>query len=380
VRNEEMTLQPNGTFRGHQVGAPRLRSEISAGELNGWDEIVAKQSASILDLDVTSTSDWARVLADVFLDGKMDCNVVLEDARGLAAVLPLFTRKVSVGTLPVRRLSPVTECYSCRCGLIIRDPGIEPLEALMNVLFRELGGWDVFTITLVGGSASERLFQELLLRRRWPHVRSSPLLSPFIDLRGNWNAYFSSLDRKFRSRLLRRERKLRDTGNCTFEVFEGVPGSGRFLEAMLEVENESWKQSAGTAVTAHDYQVRMYRSLIAVAAKRGWLSAYLLRLDNEPVGYQLGLLYNGIFSGLKHSYKEKFKDFSAGHLVQKLTIEALYERNTRFYDLMGTCDSHKMVWTQDTYSRSTYSLYNHTARGLFARYAGRVKRLLKRRP
>lgn len=356
----------------------RAHFELSTPVLDGWKDIVYRHSESILDLDVTSTPAWASVLADVFLGGKWDHTVVLHDNRGIGAVLPLFARTTSVGSVPIRRLSPVTECHCGRCGLMLRDPGIEPLEALMDFVYRGLSGWDLFTITLVGGSESERLFQELLRRRGWSYAQSAPIVSPYAELLGDWDEYFGAIDSKVRSNLRRRERRLRALGDYRLELIQGVRESDGFIAAMLEVERESWKQSAGTAVTNHDCQEQMYRRLVPVAAAKGWLRAYLMRLNDEPIAHLLGLVYNGVFYGLKHSYKDKYQEFSVGSLIQMLVIKSQYERQVRFYDFMGACEPHKMVWARGTYSRSTYTLYNSTPRATLLRYARRLRHPLQR--
>lgn len=356
----------------------RAHFELSAPVLDGWKDIVHRHSESILDLDVTSTPAWARVLADVFLGGKWDHTVVLDDQRGIKAVLPLFAQTTSIGSLPIRRLSPVTEFHCGRCGFMLRDPGIEPLETLMDFVYRELDGWDVFTITLVRGSESERLFQELLRRRGWSHTRSAPTASPYAELRGDWDEYFGAIDPRVRSNLRRRERRLRAVGNYTVELIQGIRESDGFIEAMLEVERESWKQSAGSAVTNHDYQEQLYRRLVPVAAARGWLRAYLMRLDDEPIAHLLGLVYNGVFYGLKHTYKEKYKEFSIGSLLQMLVLRSQYQRQIRFYDFMGESEPHKMIWAHGTYSRSIYTLYNSTPRATLLRCARRLKHPLQR--
>lgn len=346
---------------------------LPASVLEAWHRLVLNHSQTILDSDVTATPEWCGVLANIFLeDDATTFLLVINDSAGAAALLPVHIGRESLKLIKYRRLRPLTEFHAGRCGFLLRDETNEQFDALLDS-FSRLPPWDVFSVTLVRGSRSATLLENALAQRHYRYFRSAETDSCFIDMQSGWDTFYGSLDTKFRSQLRNREKKLKARGEVTYEHIEKGVDVSAFLDAVFEIEQDSWKESAGTSVTSHEYQIHLYRSFVPIAAERGWLSAHLLRLNGEPIAYLLGLSFNGVFCGLKHTFKDKYRDLTAGHLIQLFALKTLFERGNRLYDFMGTRDLHKLSWTKHSYSRVTYVVYNRTVRGRLAWLAQHMK-------
>jgi CelD/BcsL family acetyltransferase involved in cellulose biosynthesis len=122
-----------------------------------------------------------------------------------------------------------------------------------------------------------------------------------------------------------------------------------------------------------------YKNFCVSALDRGWFYGHLLEVAGEPIAYIYGIVYQGVFYDFKESYKVQYKESSPGHVLKTFVFDELCKRNIRLYDFMGACDDYKMKWTDKTYSRSTYVLYNDNLGGLALRLAEKVARYLRHR-
>lgn len=348
-----------------------------------WNTIVEQAGSGILGLDATATFEWTQTLWEQRLADQSVHVLVCEDATGLGGILPIFVETRRVHGLPRRIVSPVTEIYSNRCGFVVRELGEALFEMLLKHLFTETPGWDTLKLTLVEGSVSDDLLRRLCARYGHTVERSGSQHSPYFDLDGTWETYFAALPKKFRWTLRSSEKRMRAEGELAYREVTGGAELDRFLDAVHEIEQGSWKEAAGTSLTANEYQERFHRAFAYRASERGWFRGQLLELNGEPIAYIYGLVFKGVFQDFKESFKEARRDFSPGHVLKMLALERLYERGVRTYDFMGLAEPYKLRWADRQYTRSTYCVYHRTLRGRTARWATSGARLLKsaiRRP
>lgn len=338
-----------------------------------WNGIVAAQSGEILGLDVTCTFEWAMTLWSNHLEKKEQRVLILEADGEITGILPLYHFRKQVHGLPCRTIAPVTELYSGRSGFLLRDPRSDQFEILFGSLCDSEKNWDVFQFTLVDGSAQHRDFLAWQARSNLACEEIAKQTSPYIVLQENWEQHFAGLPKKFRSTIRNGEKRMREHDRLEYKEFREAADIEFFAAAMLEIERDSWKESAGTSLTANRLQETFHTDLLKSALHAGWLSGHLLLLDGEPVAYIYGLLHNGIFSDLKESYKSRYREMSPGHVLKSFAFQSLYSHKARLYDFMGLCEDYKMKWTDKTYSRTTYLLFNRTARAWAARRVGRFK-------
>jgi CelD/BcsL family acetyltransferase involved in cellulose biosynthesis len=336
-----------------------------------WNQIVAARSGEILQLDVTCSFEWAMTLWRNHLGKKEQRVLVLEADGEIAGVLPLYQFRKQVHGLPCRAIAPLTELYSGRCGFILRDLGSGQFEALFGAICEAEKNWDVFQFSLVEGSEQHRQFFTWQRKSGLACEEIARQTSPYIVLQESWEQHFASLPKKFRSTIRNGDKRMRERGRLEYREFRQNADIDFFAAAMLEIERDSWKETAGSSLTANRLQETFHTEFLKSALQAGWLSGHLLLLDGEPVAYIYGLLYYGIFSDLKESYKNRYREMSPSHVLKAFAFESLYAHRARLYDFMGVCEDYKMKWTDKTYSRTTYLLYNRTARGWAARRLGR---------
>jgi CelD/BcsL family acetyltransferase involved in cellulose biosynthesis len=342
-----------------------------------WNRLVERAGSGILGLDATATFDWALTLWEQRLANRPVRLLVWDDDQGVAGLLPLFTETRRSHGLQRRILAPITELYSNRCGFVVREPGEGTVEALLGHLFGSLPDWDLFTATVVEGSASEERLKRICARLGHAVERVSTQRSPYFELRGSWDDYFAALPKKFRWTLRSSEKRMRTEADLVHREVTAEPDLEHFLQAMLEIERGSWKENAGTSLSANEQQEQFHRAFARRACERGWFLGQLLELGGEPIAYIYGLLFKGVFHDFKESFKEARRDLSPGHVLKMLALERLYGRGVEAYDFMGVAEPYKLRWADREYTRSTYRVYNRTLAGQSSRWAASGTRLVR---
>lgn len=346
-----------------------------------WDEIVARYSDNILQSDLTATYEWARDLAAVWQRrhvGLEHSILVLERLGSVAGILPLYRSTRQMHRRTYRQIAPITQVYSGRVGFLLRDQSPDDLANLLEYLFAKVPAWDVFEITLVDGSVSERLFRQYCQARGRRFEIVGTRTTPYTVLDCSQDEYLKSLPKTLRQSMKKGYKKMMETGPAEHRCYMERRDLDAFYEALLDIERNSWKESAGTSLTQNRYQEELYRSFMRSAAERGWFSGHLLCYRGEPIAYNYGLLHNGIFCAPKTSYKSRYKEFSPGHVLDMLVTEYLIQRKVRYYDQMGGCEAYKMRMSDHTYSRTTYLVFNASLKGRLAALGTAVARSLKK--
>jgi CelD/BcsL family acetyltransferase involved in cellulose biosynthesis len=336
-----------------------------------WNQLVLDNSGSIEQLDLTSSFDWATSLWESHLRGETPTVVVFREDRKIVGLLPLHSFRRSIRSIPCRSFEPVSELYSGRTGFLFRNPQPDLLLAVLRDLKQELGDWDTFSATVVQGSDQESLLLEAARRGHWHNLVLARVSSPYIPFQENWESHFAALPKKLRSTMRNGEKRLRERGELSYREFVSPQDMREFNDAAKSIEADSWKSAAGSAIASNPVHEAFHSTLALRAAESGWFSGHVLYLDGQPIAYIYGLLHNGVFLDLKESYRSPLREMSPGHVLKFFAFPALYQKQTRCYDFMGTCEEYKMKWTDKIYTRVTYLLFNNTLRGRLARVLGR---------
>jgi len=343
-----------------------------------WNDIVARQGTGIQRLDITATLEWAETLGKSLLIGRSQKTLLLEHEGEIVGLFPLYESSESRYRLRFKKVAPTTELYSGRSGFILKDYRIDYLEAFIDYLYNQVEDWSVFQMTLVDDSESDSLLRDVC-KLRGLHCDKIPIqASPYIVLENSWKDYLNSLPKKFRWNLRNGRKKMEACGPLRYVVCEKASQVEHFLSAVFEIERASWKETAGTSITANDYQEVFYKEFCTPALDRGWFYGHLLELAGEPIAYIYGATYQSAFYDFKESYKAKYKELSPGHVLKTFVFEELYRRNVRLYDFMGVCEDYKLRWTDKTYSRSTYVMYNNNPCGLALRMGEKLASYLRK--
>ncbi|MDP6564252.1 MAG: GNAT family N-acetyltransferase [Alphaproteobacteria bacterium] len=328
-----------------------------------------------------SHASWYRNFLETCLDpGDRPLLLGIADDDGRpCAILPL-RRTGRSNLLPgANQIDSLSNFYTC---------GYQPLAApdtdrrsvasdIAGALWHQLRDFDVLRL------------DSLPKENGWPEDLAAALRDAgfFVDAFfhfGNWyevvagwsyDDYLASRPTKLRNTIRRRERKLREAEDVTFEMFKTQAEGERAMADYRRVYQASWKEPEPYS--------RFTDGLIHHAAGAGALRLGVLRSAGRPIAAQIWLHAEGRSTIFKLAYDEAYKALSPGTVLTAWMLrQALETDQVREIDFGRGDDPYKRDWLSQRRERWGILACNpRRARGLLVtlrHLAGpRLKRFLR---
>ncbi len=319
-----------------------------------WDALAKREGAS-----PSHGFDWTAAVWEVHWQRRELVLLVARDGGELVGVAPLRVERAWRKGVPAKFLKPLTSSYSVHGTefLLSRShPGA--LAAFGEWLSASHPDWDLWVMYFVADDPQRKEFERLARRYGYRFTTQRTDRSPFLPLSGTWDEFLKCRPSKFRSDLKARERRLREKGRLDFRIVDGRGSRSETFAAIHEIENDSWKDGAGTSITKQTQQALFYERYADTDTARSDLRVALLCLDGEPVAYDYALFRDGIYFLLKTSYKERFRSDCPGVVLRKLVIERLFGEGAREIDFLGRDEPWKLKWTDRVREHVSYGVFN----------------------
>ena len=337
-----------------------------------WDRLMIKNSQTMQGQDATAGFVWFESLVVSFAQAKNAKVVVVREGSEIVALLPLVAKR---GRCFCHQLYVPTLLYGGRNGIFLALQTNELLTALLDGVKKAFGHWQSIQMLLVDSSVSERLLLQVCNRSAYRLIQAPGFSSPYLPLLGYPEAFEKKMAKTLRQRIKAAPSKLGALGVLEFRELLGDWGAQSVMDDILLVERSSWKHEAGTAISAHPEQERFYRALFPRAMRNGSLYGQILYLSGTPIAFDFGLIQGSVFSSLKHSQTTAHERFCPSHFLKAAMIEKLRARGVTHYDFMGTCEPHKLQWSDATelYGCHPACLYSASFSGRMGYISQRLK-------
>jgi len=244
----------------------------------------------------------------------------------LCAVLPVQRQRCYKG-LPLRtfRLWQHKHCF-LGTPLLRPEYARESLTAFLDYVASDPRGASLLEFARV---PAEGLFQQLLAdvcrKLGRPTFLSEQSTRGLLCRAAGGEDYIqAALSGDGRRNLKRRQRRLADTGQLTFEALEAGGDVGSWVEGFLRIEASGWKGQAGTALACNPAEANFFRVAASEAFRRGRLLLLALRLDGKPLAYRCSFLAGEGSFAFKTAYDEAYAHHSPGVLLELENIFRLH--------------------------------------------------------
>lgn len=174
-----------------------------------------------------------------------------------------------------------------------------------------------------------------------------------VDMARDWATCQAGWTRNHRQNLRKKWRRLNESGTPRLVVHDTLdPGEiETLLRRGFEVEAQSWKGAAGSAVLSapgmFEFHLRQAREL----ARRGQLELDFLECDGRPIAFHYAAVAKDTYAPLKIAYDEAFGEFSPGHLLLMGLLEQWHRQNRqRTIDFSGPLTDSTAKWATRAYT------------------------------
>ena len=312
-----------------------------------------------------STSfEWTSALLRYHIE-RDDRLLLVQLRRGdeIVGAVPLIARATAVLGQLLDTIEPVWERYNTHSDLLLRSDRAAA-DAFLNALFDLDLRWDRFRMSkLLEESTLTAHLEAAAIDRGCVYNLRRGTPSYFLALPDSFDGYLRQRSGKFRNFLKRLDRRIRARGEPRVHEIGRYTSFDEAYDDLLDIERVSWKQEHGTAISAVARQNRFYRDMCAGAFAAGRLHLHFLTIDDKPVAYDLGLVWDGCYYYLKTSYDAAFRDVHPATFLRARLVENLIARGVKRFDFPGLPYEWERQWTSDARWHKVFSLYRDTARG-----------------
>lgn len=288
---------------------------------------------------------WISAWMQAFGSGTLEV-LCARQAGVLVGVLPLRRRGRAVAS-PTNFHTPafglLAESDEARCALADAVFARRPRQVAISFLDEERRD------TLALQAAAEGRGYTLVVREL--------MRSPYIPVQTDWDSYERRLSRNLRGDLRRTRRRLEDHDQVRIDHYGSGEDLQRLLEDVFAVESRSWKAEAKTAIVSARRTKHFYEQVMAWASERTSLSVSILRVDDQPVAMELGIVEGGVHFAIKGSYDESYRRFSPGKLLMHSVIRNAFTQGLKRVELLGAEDDYKRLWATESHLRMQLHAY-----------------------
>jgi CelD/BcsL family acetyltransferase involved in cellulose biosynthesis len=254
-----------------------------------------------------------------------------------------------------------------------------PRHAVRRFYGARRDAWDLLNLKgLPSGSPSAAALRRVVDAERYPAFLTRPTWSPYIDVRGSWDAFLKTRSVKFRKTNRNAANRIGRLDDVRLECFAADP-EGAVLERLMEVSRQSWKHDRGIAISSTPESRRFFRALTRTGGSRGWLMIWLLSTEGVPIAMEYDLVDGGTVYGLRADFDERYGDYSPGKYLEFEIVKRLFEQGYREYSTGPGLNAYKLHWTSEMREGLHWNLCNANLRGMLGWIVeGRVAPALRR--
>ena len=293
--------------------------------------------------------------------------LVVEDRGGPVAIVPLSHWRERRHGLPVRCLGFLTGPDTPVTDVVAVGEVGPVVDAVLGHLAAR-SDWDVLDLQKIPAASPILKALEAARGGRLPWVRRGVLASPYVDLTAGWTAFWKSKSQRFKKTVRSTQNRIERAGSIAIEEHRAVePGSAAF-QAAIDVTRRSWKADRQLAIANMPGMLSFFTELTPRAARHGWLSLWLLRLEGRVIAMEYQLQANGIAHALRADFDAEWRELSPGTALNAAIVRSLCEREgMREYDMGPGLNDYKRHWATGTHETVQLGLYRPSAYGRLLR-------------
>lgn len=171
-------------------------------------------------------------------------------------------------------------------------------------------------------------------------------------LPATWQEFEISQSKNSRKRCRSEWKQISQAGQVRLQVAtEDDPDElYQSLELAFQIELESWKGKQQSAIACQPETKEFYSSWASRLHRCGSLRLFLLRLDDQAIAFDLGVVEGDRYRSVKVSYKESHMGLSPGHVLNQMVFQHfIADGRVKIMDTVGPMNDANRRWSNDSY-------------------------------
>lgn len=288
-------------------------------------------------------------------------------------VLMVWRSSVLIGICPLIRstrrlrglLLSLVEFLSVpdtQCCDLIAAPGEEALvaHALADWLECYSCQWDLIDLRYLPVSAAADSLLDNLAARGFAPATGAGMRNHYICLEEGWESFYRNRSRRLKKGNNLVANHLVRAGKVELEWVRDSSREKEALQIAIAMSVSSWKGDKPGALNKPGPGA-FIRRLTQHAARRSWLSIWILWLDGHPLACEYQLMHQNSIYALRSDYDISQAGLSPGTYLNWKVIENLFQTSlVRYYFGPGD-NAYKLRWTSSAESLRRRLIYGRSA-------------------
>ncbi len=271
----------------------------------------------------------------------------------------------------LRRLEFLTVPDTQLCDVIVA-PGqaASVTNAFAADLAQRRGQWDSMQLDYLGeGALAAGALRAALAAHGFRSEVRGAGKNLLIPLDAAWGDYYNTRSRSLKKANNLAANRLKKAGRIRIDWIE--PGTDdaatveRALETITELSRCSWKQDTGNSLD-HPGPQAFIRELSESARQRGWLSVWIIHVDDQPLAMEYQLVFEGNVHALRADFDASCIEISPGSYLFRHLLETLCGRGLKRYYMGPGENPYKTRWSEEGDSLQRVLVHGRTPRGRVA--------------
>ncbi|HZZ73296.1 MAG TPA: GNAT family N-acetyltransferase [Pirellulales bacterium] len=309
--------------------------------------------------------DWLLVYWNHFGHNQRLRVLVVSALGKPLGILPLAVRTETNRAGSLRVLTYPLDNWGSFYGPIGPNPTATLVAGLQHVQTTP-PDWDVLDLRFIQRRAFDRGRSATAMQiGGFPGVWQTGEENSWIELRGGWEAYWSSRKSEWRNNVRRCEKRVARQGLVEhiryrprgLALGEGDP-RWDWYDACEQLAARSWQGSSRTGTTLSHESIKEYlRDTHQRAAECGAVDMNLLLVSGQPAAFAYAYQYQGYVYGMRMGYDAAVSTEGTGTVLQHRIIRDCFERGDWLYDLGPDSSPLKRYWRTSLETSHRYTHY-----------------------
>lgn len=358
-----MSTQPEPPLRVSIIDSEQAFLSLASD----WNRLVKQCKASVFFRHEWFEAAWAWRKQDSHL-----FILLAQCGEEIVGILPLIRTAKKQRFLTLRCVEFLTVPDTQICDLIIAPQRrVRVIDIWREALDSRRGEWDLLHLRYLNGpdTAASELAAALTQNHYVGAVKAQgPNL--FVALDGSWDRYYTTRTRSLKKANNLAANRLKKLGQIKIEwITHGTASTSAIDSALaqaIDISRRSWKQNTGNSLDQPGPN-GFITKLTGHAIQNGWLSLWLLSLNDNVLAMEYQLLDAGNVYALRADFDAQCEEISPGSHLMRTLLETLFDRGLQRYYMGPGDNAYKGRWTNENDALFELVVYGNTLRGKCAR-------------
>ena len=321
----------------NKIDVKRLESIDAFESLQGeWSQLLSQSEVG----DIFLTWEWLYAWWKIF-GGKHELWLltVREDGE-LIGIAPLMLSVYQKLFFKLRILLSIGT-PQCDVSGIIASKNELVINSIHEYLKQHKEKWDILEMKSLPKSTCEaNVLSKRFLKSGGYRTIQNVDEHYYIPVNGDWETYFKKLSKNLRRNLKRRLRRAEEQGTVTHKKYSGQNLKWDHFLTLFDINERGsypnlYKSKENRA---------FHQSLYDLMNRNGWIQIEMLYVEDEPVAFQYGYIFNNRYQDWRSGYDSKYEALGTGKILMMFSIKEWFEPQIREVDFLRGTHDYKADW------------------------------------